>query len=222
MKIFCIISNKKNSGKTYISSHIVSSLKILNKEVCYYKPFVMEVHDNKLFDSEYIKNTTNLKASDIFVSYAATGNISPLHSINTNIYERDITDLIYENNKLYEYMVFESLCLYDPIKENYNFMDLILDIEKENDINIIPVVEYDTNVIHSSMEQAELFHTRGFKIPFIIINLKKDILISDDVINYIHNQINPIKVYTTEFDDTAGIKKIDIIKYSDIIKDLFL
>ena len=130
MKLFCVISDKSHVGKTYISSHIVSSLKMLDKSVCYYKPFVMEVRDNKLFDPEYIKNTTSLKASEIFVSYATNGNISPLHSINAKIDERDITDLIDENNNIYDYMVFESLSLYSPIKENYNFMDLMLDIEK--------------------------------------------------------------------------------------------
>ncbi|MCZ9966182.1 hypothetical protein [Brachyspira hyodysenteriae] len=54
MKLFCIISDKSHVGKTYISSHIVSSLKLLDKSVCYYKPFVMEVRDNKLFDPLYI------------------------------------------------------------------------------------------------------------------------------------------------------------------------
>ena len=76
MKLFCIISDKSHVGKTYIASHIVSSLKMLNKTVCYYKPFVMEVRDNKLFDCEYVKNKTTLKASEIFVSYATNGNIS--------------------------------------------------------------------------------------------------------------------------------------------------
>ncbi len=221
MKLFCVISDKSHVGKTYISSHIVSSLKMLDKSVCYYKPFVMEVRDNKLFDPEYIKNTTSLKASEIFVSYATNGNISPLHSINTKIDERDITDLIYENNDIYDYMVFESLSLYSPIKENYNFMDLMLDIEKENEIHIIPIVEYDYNVIHSSLEQVELFHTRGFKIPFIIINVRKDVFVSSNVIKYITSQIDPIKVHMTEFDNKAGILKINDIKYPNIIKDLF-
>ena len=221
MKLFCVISDKSHVGKTYISSHIVSSLKMLDKSVCYYKPFVMEVRDNKLFDPEYIKNTTSLKASEIFVSYATNGNISPLHSINAKIYERDITDLIDENNNIYDYMVFESLSLYSPIKENYNFMDLMLDIEKENEIHIIPIVEYDYNVIHSSLEQVELFHTRGFKIPFIIINVKKDVFVSSNVIKYITRQIDPIKVHIAEFDNNAGISKINDIKYPNIIKDLF-
>ena len=221
MKLFCVISDKSHVGKTYISSHIVSSLKMLDKSVCYYKPFVMEVRDNKLFDPEYIKNTTSLKASEIFVSYATNGNISPLHSINAKIDERDITDLIDENNNIYDYMVFESLSLYSPIKENYNFMDLMLDIEKENEIHIIPIVEYDYNVIHSSLEQVELFHTRGFKIPFIIINVKKDVFVSSNVIKYITSQIDPIKVHMTEFDNKAGILKINDIKYPNIIKDLF-
>lgn len=221
MKLFCIISDKSHVGKTYISSHIVSSLKMFNKTVCYYKPFVMEVRDNKLFDCEYIKNTTTLKASEIFVSYATNGNISPLHSINTKIDERDITDLIDENKDLYEYMVFESLSLYAPIKENYNFMDLILDIEKDNEVHIIPVVEYNSNVIHSSLEQVELFHTRGFKIPFIIINVNRDLFVSNSVIGYIRNQVNPIKVYITEFDNSPENKRIENIKYPDIIKNLF-
>ena len=221
MKIFCIISDKSHVGKTYLSSHIVSSLKMFDKKVCYYKPFVMEVRDNKLFDCEYIKNTTNLKASEIFVSYATNGNISPMHSINTKIDERDITDLIDENKNIYDYMVFESLSLYCPIKENYNFMDLILDIEKENEVHIIPVIEYDSNVIHTSLEQVELFHTRGFKVPFIVINIKKYVFVSNSVIEYIRRQINPIKVHTTEFDNTPENKKIEIVKYPDIIKELF-
>ncbi|CRF34112.1 dethiobiotin synthase [Brachyspira suanatina] len=221
MKLFCIISDKSHVGKTYISSHIVSSLKMLDKTVCYYKPFVMEVRDNKLFDPEYVKKTTSLKASEIFVSYATNGNISPLHSINAKIDERDITDLIDENNNIYDYMVFESLSLYSPIKENYNFMDLMLDIEKENEIHIIPIIEYDSNVIHSSLEQVELFHTRGFKIPFIIINVRKDVFVSANVIKYITSQIDPIKVHITEFDKEAGISKINDIKYPNIIKDLF-
>ena len=220
MKVFCIISDKKHAGKTYVSSHIVASLKICDKSVCYYKPFVMEVRDNKLFDPEYIKNTTNLKASEIFVSYATNGNISPLNSINSKIDERDITDLIDENKENYEYMVFESLCLYDPIKENYSFIDLILDIERENEIHIIPVIEYDSNIVHSSLEQVELFHTRGFKIPFIIINIKKDVFVSNSVIDYIKRQINPIKVYITEFDNEPKNKKINSIKYPDIIREL--
>ncbi len=118
-------------------------------------------------------------------------------------------------------MVFESLPLYSPIKENYNFMDLILNIEKENEIQIIPVIEYNSNVIHSSLEQVELFHTRGFKFPFIIINIKKEVCISKSVIEYIKRQINPIKVHITEFDNTPENKKIEIVKYPDIIRDLF-
>ncbi|WP_157150686.1 AAA family ATPase [Brachyspira sp. SAP_772] len=221
MKIFYIISNKKHSGKTYLASNIVESIKILGKSVCYYKPFVMEVKDNKLFDSEYIKNTTTLNASDIFVSYATNGNLSPLHSINTKIDERDVTDLIDECKKVYDYMVLESLCLYDPIKENYSFLDLIMDIERyDNEIHIIPMVEYDTNVIHSSLEQVELFHQRGFKIPFIVINIKKDVFVQNEVIEYIRRQISPIKLHTTIFDNFAESKKILEIKYPNIIMQL--
>lgn len=220
MKIFYIISNKKHSGKTYLASNILESIKMLGKSVCYYKPFVMEVKDNKLFDCEYIKNTTTLNASDIFVSYATNGNLSPLHSINTKIDERDVTDLIDECKKTYDYMVLESLCLYDPIKEDYNFLDLITDIERENEIQIIPLIEYDTNVIHSSFEQVELFHQRGFKIPFIVINIKKDVFVQNEAIGYIRSQISPIKLHTTIFDDLADKSKIIEIKYPNIIKDL--
>lgn len=216
MKIFCIVSDIKRSGKTYLSSHIISSLKILGKKVCYYKPFVMEVKDGKLFDCEYIRNTTDLNASDIFVSYATNGNISPLHSIEKNIEQRDINDLIYENSDNYDYMVFEALSLYSPIKENYNFIDLISDIENEK--QIIPVVEYNSNIIHSCLEQIGFLHQIGFKAPFIIINVNRDIFISEKVLEYIRKQISPIKIYFTEFE--PEIKKIEEIKYPNIIKEL--
>lgn len=216
MKIFCIVSDIKRSGKTYLSSHIISSLKILGKKVCYYKPFVMEVKDGKLFDCEYIRNTTDLNAYDIFVSYATNGNISPLHSIEKNIEQRDINDLIYENSDNYDYMVFEALSLYSPIKENYNFIDLISDIENEK--QIIPVVEYNSNIIHSCLEQIGFLHQIGFKAPFIIINVNRDIFISEKVLEYIRKQISPIKIYLTEFE--PEIKKIEEIKYPNIIKEL--
>ena len=216
MKIFCIVSDIKHSGKTYLSSHIISSLKILGKKVCYYKPFVMEVKDGKLFDCEYIRNTTDLNASDIFVSYATNGNISPLHSIEKNIEQRDINDLIYENSDNYDYMVFEALSLYSPIKENYNFIDLISDIENEK--QIIPVVEYNSNIIHSCLEQIGFLHQIGFKAPFIIINVNRDIFISEKVLEYIRKQISPIKIYLTEFE--PEIKKIEDIKYPNIIKEI--
>lgn len=216
MKIFCIVSDIKRSGKTYLSSHIIYSLKILGKKVCYYKPFVMEVKDGKLFDCEYIRNTTDLNASDIFVSYATNGNISPLHSIEKNIEQRDINDLIYENSDNYDYMVFEALSLYSPIKENYNFIDLISDIENEK--QIIPVVEYNSNIIHSCLEQIGFLHQIGFKAPFIIINVNRDIFISEKVLEYIRKQISPIKIYLTEFE--SEIKKIEEIKYPNIIKEL--
>ena len=216
MKIFCIVSDIKRSGKTYLSSHIISSLKILGKKVCYYKPFVMEVKDGKLFDCEYIRNTTDLNASDIFVSYATNGNISPLHSIEKNIEQRDINDLIYENSDNYDYMVFEALSLYSPIKENYNFIDLISDIENEK--QIIPVIEYNSNIIHSCLEQIGFLHQIGFKAPFIIINVNRDIFISEKVLEYIRKQISPIKIYLTEFE--PEIKKIEEIKYPNIIKEL--
>ena len=216
MKIFCIVSDIKRSGKTYLSSHIISSLKILGKKVCYYKPFVMEVKDGKLFDCEYIRNTTDLNASDIFVTYATNGNISPLHSIEKNIEQRDINDLIYENSDNYDYMVFEALSLYSPIKENYNFIDLISDIENEK--QIIPVVEYNSNIIHSCLEQIGFLHQIGFKAPFIIINVNRDIFISEKVLEYIRKQISPIKIYLTEFE--PEIKKIEEIKYPNIIKEL--
>lgn len=218
MKIFCIVSDIKRSGKTYLSSHIISSLKILGKKVCYYKPFVMEVKDGKLFDCEYIRNTTDLNASDIFVSYATNGNISPLHSIekNWNIEEKEINDLIYENSENYDYMVFEALSLYSPIKENYNFIDLISDIENEK--QIIPVVEYNSNIIHSCLEQIGFLHQIGFKAPFIIVNVNRDIFISEKVLEYIRKQISPIKIYLTEFE--PEIKKIEEIKYPNIIKEI--
>ena len=216
MKIFCIVTDIKRSGKTYLASHIISSLKILGKKVCYYKPFVMEVKDGKLFDCEYIRNTTDLNASDIFVSYATNGNISPLHSIEKNIEQRDINDLIYENSDNYDYMVFEALSLYSPIKENYNFIDLISDIENEK--QIIPVVEYNSNIIHSCLEQIGFLHQIGFKAPFIIINVNRDIFISEKVLEYIRKQISPIKIYFTEFE--PEIKKIEEIKYPNIIKEL--
>ena len=216
MKIFCIVSDIKRSGKTYLSSHIISSLKILGKKVCYYKPFVMEVKDGKLFDCEYIRNTTDLNASDIFVSYATNGNISPLHSIEKNIEQRDINDLIYENSDNYNYMVFEALSLYSPIKENYNFIDLISDIENEK--QIIPIVEYNSNIIHSCLEQIGFLHQIGFKAPFIIVNVNRDIFISEKVLEYIRKQISPIKIYLTEFE--PEIKKIEEIKYPNIIKEL--
>lgn len=216
MKIFCIVSDIKRSGKTYLSSHIISSLKILGKKVCYYKPFLMEVKDGKLFDCEYIRNTTDLNASDIFVSYATNGNISPLHSIEKNIEQRDINDLIYENSDNYDYMVFEALSLYSPIKENYNFIDLISDIENEK--QIIPVVEYNSNIIHSCLEQIGFLHQIRFKAPFIIINVNRDIFISEKVLEYIRKQISPIKIYLTEFE--SEIKKIEEIKYPNIIKEL--
>ncbi len=216
MKIFCIVSDIKRSGKSYLSSHIISSLKIFGKKVCYYKPFVMEVKDGKLFDCEYIRNTTDLNASDIFVSYATNGNISPLHSIEKNIEQRDINDLIYENSDNYDYMVFEALSLYSPIKENYNFIDLISDIENEK--QIIPVVEYNSNIIHSCLEQIGFLHQIRFKVPFIIINVNRDIFISEKVLEYIRKQISPIKIYLTEFE--TEIKKIEEIKYPNIIKEL--
>ena len=218
MKIFCIVSDIKRSGKTYLSSHIISSLKILGKKVCYYKPFVLEVKDGKLFDCEYIRNTTDLNASDIFVSYATNGNISPLHSIekNGNIEEKEINDLIYENSENYDYMVFEALSLYSPIKENYNFIDLISDIKIEK--QIIPIVEYDSNIIHASLEQIGLLHQIGFKVPFIVVNVNRDIFISEKVLEYIRKQISPIKIYLTEFE--PEIKKIEEIKYPNIIKEL--
>ena len=216
MKTFCIVSDIKRSGKTYLSSHIISSLKILGKKVCYYKPFLMEVKDGKLFDCEYIRNTTDLNASDIFVSYATNGNISPLHSIEKNIEQRDINDLIYENSDNYDYMVFEALSLYSPIKENYNFIDLISDIENEK--QIIPVVEYNSNIIHSCLEQIGFLHQIRFKVPFIIINVNRDIFISEKVLEYIRKQISPIKIYLTEFE--TEIKKIEEIKYPNIIKEL--
>ena len=221
MKIFCIVSDTKHSGKTYLASHIISSLKILGKKVCYYKPFVLEVKDGKLFDCDYIKNATNLNASDIFVSYATNGNISPLHSIEKNgnintIEEKEINDLIYENSENYDYMVFESLSLYSPIKENYNFIDLISDIKIEK--QIIPIVEYNSNIIHSCLEQIGLLHQIGFKIPFIVVNVNRDIFVSAEVIEYIRKQISPIKIYLTEFE--AKIKKIEEIKYPNIIKEL--
>ena len=216
MKIFCIVSDIKRSGKTYLSSHIISSLKILGKKVCYYKPFVMEVKDGKLFDCEYIRNTTDLNASDIFVSYATNGNISPLHSIEKNIEQRDINDLIYENSDNYDYMVFEALSLYSPIKENYNFIDLISDIENEK--QIIPVVEYNSNIIHSCLEQIGFLHQIGFKAPFIIVNVNRDFFISEKVLEYIRKKISPIKIYLTEFE--PEIKKIEEIKYPNIIKEL--
>lgn len=216
MKIFCIVSDIKRSGKTYLSSHIISSLKILGKKVCYYKPFVMEVKDGKLFDCEYIRNTTDLNASDIFVSYATNGNISPLHSIEKNIEQRDINDLIYENSDNYDYMVFEALSLYSPIKENYNFIDLISYIENEK--QIIPVVEYNSNIIHSCLEQIGFLHQIRFKVPFIIINVNRDIFISEKVLEYIRKQISPIKIYLTEFE--PEIKKIEEIKYPNIIKEI--
>lgn len=216
MKIFCIVSDIKSSGKTYLSSHIISSLKILGKKVCYYKPFVMEVKNGKLFDCEYIRNTTDLNASDIFVSYATNGNISPLHSIEKNIEQRDINDLIYENSDNYDYMVFEALSLYSPIKENYNFIDLISDIENEK--QIIPVVEYNSNIIHSCLEQIGFLHQIGFKAPFIIINVNRNIFISEKVLEYIRKQISPIKIYLTEFE--TEIKKIEEIKYPNIIKEI--
>ena len=216
MKIFCIVSDIKRSGKTYLSSHIISSLKILGKKVCYYKPFVMEVKDGKLFDCEYIRNTTDLNASDIFVSYATNGNISPLHSIEKNIEQRDINDLIYENSDNYDYMVFEALSLYSPIKENYNFIDLISDIKIEK--QIIPIVEYDSNIIHASLEQIGLLHQIGFKVPFIVVNVNRDIFISEKVLEYIRKQISPIKIYLTEFE--PEIKKIEEIKYPNIIKEI--
>lgn len=221
MKIFCIVSDTKHSGKTYLASHIISSLKILGKKVCYYKPFVLEVKDGKLFDCDYIKNATNLNASDIFVSYATNGNISPLHSIEKNgniniIEEKEINDLIYENSENYDYMVFESLSLYSPIKENYNFIDLISDIKIEK--QIIPIVEYNSNIIHSCLEQIGLLHQIGFKIPFIVVNMNRDIFVSAEVIEYIRKQISPIKIYLTEFE--AKIKKIEEIKYPNIIKEL--
>lgn len=216
MKIFCIVSDIKRSGKTYLASHIISSLKILGKKVCYYKPFVLEVKDGKLPDCDYIKNTTNSNASDIFVSYATNGNISPLHSIEKNIEQRDINDLIYENSDNYDYMVFEALSLYSPIKENYNFIDLISDIENEK--QIIPVVEYNSNIIHSCLEQIGFLHQIGFKAPFIIINVNRDIFISEKVLEYIRKQISPIKIYLTEFE--PEIKKIEEIKYPNIIKEI--
>lgn len=218
MKIFCIVSDIKRSGKTYLSSHIISSLKILGKKVCYYKPFVMEVKDGKLFDCEYIRNTTDLNASDIFVSYATNGNISPMHSIEKNgsIEEKEINDLIYENSDNYDYMVFEALSLYSPIKENYNFIDLISDIENEK--QIIPVVEYNSNIIHSCLEQIGFLHQIGFKVPFIVVNVNRDIFISEKVLEYIRKQISPIKIYLTEFE--SEIKKIEEIKYPNIIKEI--
>lgn len=219
MKIFCIVSDTKHSGKTYLASHIISSLKILGKKVCYYKPFVLEVKDGKLPDCDYIKNTTNLNASDIFVSYATNGNISPLHSIENgkrNIEEKEINDLIEENSENYDYMVLESLSLYSPIKENYNFIDLIEDIKIEK--QIIPIAEYNSNIIHSCLEQIGLLHQIGFKIPFIVVNVNRDIFVSVEVIEYIRKQISPIKIYLTEFE--PEIKKIEEIKYPNIIKEI--
>ena len=219
MNITCIISNKKYAGKTFLASHIISSFQLLNMSVCYYKPFIMGVKDSKLYDIDCIKTRTYLNASDIFVSYASSGIISPMHSINIQIDERDITDTIYENSLNYDNMILESLPLYEPIKSNYNFYDMILDIKLENKLNIIPVIEYDENIIHSIIEQVELFFNKKLKIPFIVINVKRNLFISNDIIEYIKREIAPIKIYIIEF-SSENNQKIEDIKYSDLIKHL--
>lgn len=218
MKLFSITSNKKHTGKTYISSLIISYLTELTKKVCYYKPFVMDVKDGKFFDIEYIKKTTNLNASDIFTSFATTGNISPLHSIGINIDTRDITDLLDDTSKRYDYMIFESLCLYDPIKWSYNFTDLLFDIPQDIEVSFIPVIEYDENVISSTLEEIEIIHARGFKISTVVINANRDLYVSKEVTEYIKNQIAPLNILFIEFDNNAGLGKIRDVKYRDIFK----
>ena len=68
------------------------------------------------------------------------------------------------------------------------------------------------------MEQIGLLHQIGFKVPFIVVNVNRDIFISEKVLEYIRKQISPIKIYLTEFE--PEIKKIEEIKYPNIIKEL--
>lgn len=227
MKAFCIVSARKNSGKTYISSIFSESLTSIGVNVCYYKPFIMNVTDGKPFDTEYIKKTTNLNVADIYTSYAFNA-VAPMFPIfnneDINISERDITDLIEEASYKYDIMILETLAIYDPIKENYTFLDLLNNIPKYIQKSAVIVSPYDENVIDSTLYMIESLHTKKIKTSMVIINQMKDVLIDNNIIEYIKKQIEPVKIFCMDFNKNAGSEKIKEPenKYSDILDHFLL
>ncbi len=224
MKAFCVISPKKQSGKTYISSIAISSLMSVKRSVAYYKPFIMNVLDNKLPDIDYIKRTTSMNVSDIYTSFACSGNISPMHSTDIAIDHRDILDLFEEISYKYDVMVLEALGLYDPISEGYTFSNLILDMPKSIETSVIAVVEYNANIISQTLGLVEQLHSRKLKTSMIIINQTKELLIDYKVIEYLRDQLDPINVFSMTFENNAGTDKILAAdeKYSDILDAILL
>lgn len=224
MKAFCIVSPKKQSGKTHISSIAISSLMSVGRSVAYYKPFIMNVIDNRLTDIDYIKRTTNMNVSDIYTSFACSGNISPMHSTDTIIDHRDIIDTLEDISYKYDIMILEALGLYDPISEGYTFSNLILDIPKAIEMSFIVTVEYNTNIISQTLGLVEQLHARKLKTSMIIINQTKDILVDNKVIAYLQNELNPLKVFSLPFENNIGTDKIIAAdeKYSDILDTILL
>jgi len=224
MKAFCIISPKKQSGKTHISSIAISSLMSVGRSVAYYKPFIMNVIDNKLSDIDYIKKTTDMNVADIYTSFACSGNVSPMHSTDIAIDHRDILDLFEDITYKYDVMILEALGLYDPISEGYTFSNLILDMPKSIETSVIATVEYNSDIITQTLGLIEQLHARKLKTSMVIINQTKELLIDNKVIEYLQDQLDPINVFIIPFENNAGIDKILTAdeKYSDILDTLLL
>ncbi len=222
MNSFCIISAEKYAGKTHVASIIayLSTSKSIN--AAYYKPFIMNVKNGDMADIDYIKRTTNLNASDIYTSFACRGHISPMHSSKSLIDIRDITDTVEELKEKYDLMIFESLGLYDPIRADYLFRDLILDINKITSLQAIITVEYDTNIITNTLSLIEQLHTINIKISMVVINQNKNLFVDDAVIDYLKEALNPIKVVLLPFENNAGNEKITYLddRYNEFVSFL--
>ena len=209
-----IVGTGTDVGKTFVSAGIVSMLKEINKDVCYFKPVQSGASSNndQLNDIEFVKKISDVSQNiDNMNTYSFEEPLSPhlaakrkgMHIDKAKILEQ------YENLKIkYEYMVIEGAGgVIVPICKDYHIYDLIKDMKAD----AIVISDSKVGTINQTCLTIDFLKRQEIKVRGIIINKYQGDFYEDDNIKMIE-RITGIKVKTI-------LKNINLSDKRSISKD---
>lgn len=167
-----VTSDKKGSGKTFISSGIASIMQSLGYSVGYFKPVQTAAEMRAGFpvsrDIAFVKSVDPYINTAISYSFA-NDLIPPLASKKENIEIKPQTIIHdYLNLRKNSDIIITEACggILTPISENINTVDLI----KTMEMSVLIVAEYGTDVLENILLTVAASKFHGFDVRGVILN----------------------------------------------------
>ena len=213
-----IVGTGTDVGKTFVSAGIVSMLKEINKDVCYFKPVQSGASSNKdqLSDIEFVKKISDVSQNiDNMNTYSFEEPLSPHLAAKRKDMHIDKEKILrqYEDLKSeHEYIVIEGAGgVIVPICRDYYIYDLIKDMKAD----VIVVADAKVGTINQTCLTIDFLKRQGINIRGIIINKYQGNFYEDDNIKMIED-ISGVKVKSILKNINLSDKK-SISQYDNIL-----